>query len=151
MPNSNHSYYLEKTFKLSTQSVENGNHPFGAILVINDKVVCTSENEVNTLNDITAHAELRLIQKAQKILSKEELSRSTIYSSTEPCAMCSGAIYWAGIKKVYFGCSAIDLYNIVKGGLNISSSSIFKDATEAPSSSIIYNSKFKEQHIIFWI
>ncbi len=61
--------YLNQTLVIANKSVENGNHPFGALLVYEGKVICTSENKVITTNDIRSHAELLLIQMAQKVLS----------------------------------------------------------------------------------
>lgn len=126
----NHLFYLEKCLAIAESAVASGNHPFGALIVYEDKVVTSSENQVVTLNDVTAHAELLLVQKAQKILSSLQLRNSTLYTSTEPCAMCSGAIYWSGIRKVVFGCSTKKLFNCVKHGLYISSSEIFQKSTD---------------------
>ena len=151
MSKKNSLNYLNQTFQLAQDSVKNGNHPFGAVLVHSNKVVCKAENEVNTLNDVTAHAELRLVQKAQKILTRKELSESILYSSTEPCAMCSGAIYWSGIKKVIYGCSTKDLFNIVNEGLYIESNSIFKySTTEVDSIQKGDKKDFIQQHHSFW-
>lgn len=124
----NHLFYLEKCLSLASQSVDNGNHPFGALLVHENKIIATAENEVVTRKDITAHAELRLIQKTQSLLTSEELKESALYTSTEPCPMCVGAIYWSGVSKIVFGCSAEQLYNIVHIGFTLSSRDILKQS-----------------------
>lgn len=148
---SNISPFLEQALALAESSVQNGNHPFGAVLVLDGKVVCQSENEVETRNDITAHAELRLIQKAQKILSKKELSRSVLYSSSEPCAMCAGAIYWAGIPEVVYGSSTEELCEVVNGGLSLSLQEILSHGSEKiRCSEKTKDPRFKALHQDFW-
>jgi len=97
--------FLRKTIILANQSVAHGNHPFGALLVIDDQIVMEAENTVNTEHDVTRHAELNLVSKAVKELTLEQLSKAVLYSSTEPCLMCTGAIFWSGIKEVVYGCS----------------------------------------------
>src|SRR5689334_13851360 len=83
-----------------------GNHPFGAILVdAHDNVLIETENGYMPAHDGTAHAERVLATEACRTLSKDVLSTSTLYSSAEPCAMCAGAIYWAGIGRVVYGLS----------------------------------------------
>ena len=100
-----HEDYIRKCIELSEQAVRNGNRPFGAILVCDDDILLTAENTVTTEQDRIKHAELNLISAATRSYGPETLSRSTLYTSTEPCPMCSGAIYWAGVGRVVFGCS----------------------------------------------
>jgi tRNA(Arg) A34 adenosine deaminase TadA len=83
-----------------------GNHPFGAILVGPDRrVLLETENGYMPAHDGTAHAERLLATEACRTLSSEQRGRATLYSSAEPCAMCAGAIYWAGIGRVVYGLS----------------------------------------------
>jgi tRNA(Arg) A34 adenosine deaminase TadA len=97
--------YLRKSIAMAHLSMSHGNHPFGAVLVIDDQVVMEAENTVVTSRDITRHAELNLVSRAVQELTVEQLSRAVLYASTEPCLMCSGAIFWSGIKQVVFACS----------------------------------------------
>jgi tRNA(Arg) A34 adenosine deaminase TadA len=91
-----------------------GNHPFGALLCDSDgAVLLTAENSVNTAHDCTGHAELNLVRAAGAAFPAEQLAQCTLYSSTEPCAMCSGAIHWSGIGRVVYALSEVDLYEIV--------------------------------------
>lgn len=120
-----HKEYLEKTFNLADSARKKGNHPFGALLVHNGKVILTAENAVITSHDSTAHAELELVRQASQKFPKEILKDSILYTSTEPCAMCSGAIYWAGISHVVYGCSAEKLGEMTNGSLVIPSKDIF--------------------------
>ena len=96
---------ISDCYELAKKSVQKGNHPFGALLLVKDKVVVRAENTVATENDVTRHAELNLVSAAVKTLSPAELSNAILYTSTEPCAMCAGAIYWAGIRNIVYGCS----------------------------------------------
>ena len=152
MPNNlDQKTYLNQCLKLANESVKNGNHPFGALLVVDGHIVLSAQNEVVTKNDITAHAELRLVQEAQKVLTPEQLSQSTLYTSTEPCAMCAGAIYWAGIKKVVFACPTTELFNIVNEGLFLSTKEIYKKSTKPVSSIKNFNNiEFINIHKKFW-
>ena len=87
----------------------NGNHPFGAILVIGGEEVLRAENTVVTGRDPTGHAETNLVRLAAAELDPESLRQATLYTSTEPCAMCAGAIYRSGISRVVYGLAESDL------------------------------------------
>ena len=110
-----HEEFIRATYQLAISAKEKGNHPFGALIVIDDKIVFTAENSVITENDITRHAELNLVSKAAQKIASESLSQSILYTSTEPCAMCTGAIFWSGIPKIVYGCSAAKLGEIAGG------------------------------------
>lgn len=100
-----HQTFIRRTFELAAQAVEKGNHPFGALLVHHGKVVVEAENTVNTEKDPTGHAETNLVRKAARQFSREALAECVLYTSTEPCMMCSAAMYWAGISMVVYGCA----------------------------------------------
>ena len=106
-----HQHFIQQTYQLARRAVQNGNHPFGALLQIDGEVVLTQMNQVITSGDVTGHAELELVRKASVAFKHEELTRAVLYTSTEPCAMCSGAIFWSGIGTVVYGCSAKKLAN----------------------------------------
>ncbi|TVR92931.1 MAG: nucleoside deaminase [Spirochaetaceae bacterium] len=100
----NNESYVRKAIEVARRSRENGNHPFGAILVGPDgEVLLEAENAVPSQSDCTMHAETRLVSMASRAYSREQLRDCTLYSSAEPCAMCSGAIYWSGIGRVVYG------------------------------------------------
>jgi tRNA(Arg) A34 adenosine deaminase TadA len=83
-----------------------GNHPFGALLVDRGgNVLLETENGYMPAHDGTAHAERLLATQACRTLDANILRVATLYSSAEPCAMCAGAIYWAGIGRVVYGLS----------------------------------------------
>jgi tRNA(Arg) A34 adenosine deaminase TadA len=99
-----HWAFLRRAFEVARRSRANGNHPFGAILVGPDgEVLIEAENGCLPDNDTTAHAERLLATRAAKEYGAAFLSRCTVYTSTEPCAMCAGAIYWVGVGRVVFG------------------------------------------------
>jgi len=103
--------FVEMAIDCAAKARQKGNHPFGAVLVDADgNVFLTAENTVITDKDITAHAELNLIRQASRKFPPEVLENCTMYASTEPCPMCSGAIYWSGIKRVVFGLSQKRFY-----------------------------------------
>jgi len=110
-----HEEYITRTYQLAKSAQEKGNQPFGALLVIDNSAVFTAENSIITDNDITRHAELNLVSMVTQELDPESLSRSILYTSTEPCAMCTGAIFWAGISNIVYGCSAVMLGEIAGG------------------------------------
>jgi tRNA(Arg) A34 adenosine deaminase TadA len=100
--------------EVAWKSRNNGNHPFGAILVDeHGYILLESENTVLTEKDCTAHAELNLIRQASKKYQPDFLTKCTLYASTEPCPMCSGAIYWGNVWRVVYGLSEEELYMFV--------------------------------------
>jgi tRNA(Arg) A34 adenosine deaminase TadA len=97
---------LRRCFEVARRSMKHGNHPFGAILVDErGNVLIETENGYMPSRDSTAHAERLLATQACRTLDTETLFKATLYSSAEPCAMCAGAIYWAGIGRVVYGLS----------------------------------------------
>jgi tRNA(Arg) A34 adenosine deaminase TadA len=99
-------HFLRHSFDVARQSMTNGNHPFGAILVDRDqKILLETENGYMPARDGTAHAERVLATLACRTIEASVLAEATIYSSAEPCAMCAGAIYWAGIGRLVYGLS----------------------------------------------
>jgi tRNA(Arg) A34 adenosine deaminase TadA len=99
-------HFLRRSFEVARRAITHGNHPFGAILVDRDrKVLIETENGYMPSHDGTAHAERLLATQACTTIGPEVLKTATLYSSAEPCAMCAGAIYWAGIGRLVYGLS----------------------------------------------
>ena len=121
----NEKSYMRQAIGLAQQAMANGDHPFGALLVKEGVVVLTAVNTVHTHHDITRHAELNLVSQAARHFSPEFLADCTLITSTEPCAMCAGAIYWSGISRVVFGCSAAALGAIAGDDFLIPCTEIF--------------------------
>ena len=97
--------HLTRAIDVARLARANGNHPFGAILVTGDGTIIEGQNSVVTAGDPTGHAETNLVRLASARLSRDQLRASTLYTSTEPCVMCAGAIYWAGIGRVAYALS----------------------------------------------
>jgi tRNA(Arg) A34 adenosine deaminase TadA len=99
-------HFLRRSFEVARRAITHGNHPFGAVLVDrNRNVLIEAENGYLPARDPTAHAERLLATQACTTLSPNVLRTATLYSSAEPCAMCAGAIYWAGIGRLVYGLS----------------------------------------------
>jgi guanine deaminase len=97
--------FMVEAIKLAEQSIENGGGPFGAVIVHDDKIVAKASNQVVQKQDPTAHAEVEAIRAACENLKTHKLDQCTIYSSSEPCPMCLGAVYWAHIDQLFYGSS----------------------------------------------
>ena len=106
--------HLRTAIEVAKSARAHGNHPFGAILVDeNNQVLLQAENSVVTENDCTGHAETNLMRLASQNYSPDKLTKCTLYTSTEPCAMCAGAIYWGNVGRVVYALSEVGLYEII--------------------------------------
>ncbi len=101
--------WIGRAIELAAEARARGDEPFGALLVYDGTVVMEARNAINTESDLTQHAELRLLAKASRELPADTIAGSTLYTSTEPCSMCAGAIYWARVARTVFGLSATRL------------------------------------------
>ncbi len=111
------AHHLARAIALARDARNHGNHPFGSLLVDGDgRVVLEAANSVLTEHDCTNHAELNLVRLASRRIDAPVLGGHTLYASTEPCAMCAGAIYWSGIGRVVYGLSGAELAGMVEGG-----------------------------------
>ena len=106
-------HFLRRSFDIARRAMTHGNHPFGALLVDrSDTVLIEVENGYMPSHDGTAHAERLLATQACSTVAPDILRSATLYSSAEPCAMCAGAIYWAGIGRLVYGLSEHRLRDI---------------------------------------
>jgi tRNA(Arg) A34 adenosine deaminase TadA len=97
-------HLLRQAINLAASARAQGNHPFGALIADREgNVLAQAKNTVVTDSDVTGHAETNLIRIASRQVPTDVLAAATLYTSTEPCAMCSGAIYWSGISRVIYG------------------------------------------------
>lgn len=104
-------HLLRLAIDIARRAREHGNHPFGALLADEQgRVLLEAENTVNTERDCTGHAELNLMRLASRQYTFDELTRCTLYTSTEPCPMCAGAIFWGGVGRVVYALSEGGLY-----------------------------------------
>jgi tRNA(Arg) A34 adenosine deaminase TadA len=108
-------HYLRLTIAVAAKAKEKGNHPFGAVLVDGDgKVIAEGENSFLT-DGGPGHAETNLARHAARQFSPDYLESCTLYTSVEPCCMCAGTAYWAGIGTVVFGMTEHRLLQITDG------------------------------------
>ena len=147
---------LRRAIAISISSVAHGNHPFGALLADGSEVVLEAENTVTTTGDVTAHAETNLVRLAGRF-SLLQLRSFTLYTSCEPCAMCAGAIYWAGIGRVVYALSEHDLLPLTgdhpdNPTLSLPSREVFArgQRTVAVAGPALED-EAREPHIGFWV
>ena len=106
---------VRQAIALAREARTAGNHPFGSLLALDGAVVLTARNTVHTDRDPTAHAETNLVAEAIRRLPPEQIARSVLYTSCEPCAMCVGKMYWAGIRALVYALAADDLATLAGG------------------------------------
>lgn len=105
---------LKRAIELAKGSRERGDHPFGALLADKDgNILIEAMNTGGTLGDRTGHAERNLMTEASLKYSAEELQSCTMYTSAEPCSMCAGSVYWAGVGRVVHGMSEKELKDLI--------------------------------------
>jgi len=105
--------HLRTAIRVAQAAREHGNHPFGAILTDeNGQVLLEAENTVVTGRDCTGHAETNLMRLASQKFPPEKLALCTLYTSTEPCAMCAAAMHWGNVRRVVYALSEVALYEI---------------------------------------
>lgn len=105
----NDEIFMKRAIELSALAVAHGNEPFGAVLVKDNAIVFENENQIYTKNDPTFHAELGLVRRFTEKTGITDLSEYTLYSSCEPCFMCSGAMVWTKLGRLVYAASDIDL------------------------------------------
>lgn len=106
-------HYLRLAIEAARKAREHGNDPFGAVLVGPDgALLLEGENTIVTERDCTGHAETNLMREASRRFDADFLRQCTLYASTEPCPMCSAAIYWGNVGRVVFGLSAQRIYKL---------------------------------------
>lgn len=97
------TYYMRMALREAEQAFNDGEVPVGAVIVAGDRVVAKTHNLTETLNDVTAHAEMLAVTAAAEALGGKYLPQCTIYVTVEPCPMCAGALGWAQIGRIVYG------------------------------------------------
>ncbi|MBU5593838.1 nucleoside deaminase [Amphibacillus sp. MSJ-3] len=121
-----------KAISLAELSKKQGNEPFGAVLVKDNTIVFTNENQIHTMSDPTFHAEHGLIRRFCQENKISDLSEYTLYSSCEPCFMCSGAMVWSKLGRLVFSAYAKDLDKILGEKEEAPSSLVFQHSVWTP-------------------
>lgn len=113
--------FMKEAIRLSAEAVKHGNEPFGAVLVKDGEIIFCNENQIYTQHDPSFHAEMGLIRRFCEETGITRLTDYTLYSSCEPCFMCSGAMVWTKLGRLVYAASNIDLEEILgKKGCNCS-------------------------------
>ena len=97
------NYFMKKAIQEAEVAFEKGEIPVGAVIVVEDRIIARAHNLTETLNDVTAHAEMQAITAAANFLGGKYLQNCTLYVTLEPCQMCAGALYWSQISKIVYG------------------------------------------------
>jgi tRNA(adenine34) deaminase len=122
------AHFMQEALKEAHRAFERDEVPVGAVIVCKQRIIARAHNLTETLNDVTAHAEMQAITAAADLIGGKYLNDCTVYVTLEPCVMCSGALHWAQVGKVVFGAwdekrgasTVGNLYHpktIVKGGV----------------------------------
>ncbi|SRR5690554_5061477 len=97
------TYFMRQALIEAEKAFAKGEVPIGAVIVSNDRIIARSHNLTETLNDVTAHAEMQAITAAANHIGGKYLKDCTLYVTVEPCQMCAGALYWSQIKRIVYG------------------------------------------------
>lgn len=101
----NDNYFMKEALKEAEKALEKDEVPVGAVIVCDKQIIARAHNYMETLNDVTAHAEMQAFTSAADYLGGKYLNECTLYVTLEPCLMCAGASYWTQLKKIVFGAS----------------------------------------------
>jgi tRNA(adenine34) deaminase len=98
-----HNFYMRKALEQAKMAFDKDEVPVGAVIVYQNQIIARAYNLTETLNDVTAHAEMQAITVAADFIGGKYLSECTLYVTLEPCVMCAGATYWAQLAQIVFG------------------------------------------------
>ena len=99
------NYYMKQALAEAERAAQMGEVPVGAVVVCRDRIIARSHNLTETLNDVTAHAEMQAITAAENALGAKYLNDCSLYVTVEPCVMCAGAIAWSQLGRLVYGAS----------------------------------------------
>ena len=94
---------MKRALQEAEVAYEKGEVPIGAVIVVKNKIIARAHNLTETLNDVTAHAEMQAITAAANFLGGKYLTGCTLYVTIEPCQMCAGALFWSQISNIVYG------------------------------------------------
>lgn len=101
----NDEYFMRQALREAKEAYVDGEIPIGAVVVMDNKIISRGHNQVEKLNDATAHAEMLALTSAFAFLGAKYLPQATLYVTIEPCHMCAGALYWGKVKRIVYGAS----------------------------------------------
>ncbi|WP_111707184.1 nucleoside deaminase [Lutibacter citreus] len=96
-------YFMKRALQEAQTAFDKNEVPIGAVIVMKNKIIARAHNLTETLNDVTAHAEMQAFTAAADYLGGKYLKECTLYVTLEPCQMCAGASYWTQIGKIVYG------------------------------------------------
>ena len=99
------TYFMKRALQEAEQAFDKNEVPVGAVIVYENQIIARAHNLTETLNDVTAHAEMQAFTAASDFLGGKYLKKCTLYVTLEPCQMCAGASYWTQIGKIVYGAS----------------------------------------------
>ena len=99
------TYFMKRALQEAEMALDKNEVPIGAVIVMNNQIIARAHNLTETLNDVTAHAEMQAFTAASDFLGGKYLKECTMYVTLEPCQMCAGASYWAQLGKIVYGAS----------------------------------------------
>lgn len=105
-------YFMKQALNEANYAFDKDEVPIGAVIVLNNKIIARAHNLTETLNDVTAHAEMQAFTSAADFIGGKYLNECTLYVTLEPCVMCSGASYWTQIGKIVYGASDVSRKNV---------------------------------------
>ncbi|XOV93268.1 MAG: nucleoside deaminase [Bacteroidota bacterium] len=136
-------HFMRQALKEAEKALEKGEIPIGAVVVSNHTIIGRGHNQVEQLNDSTAHAEMLAITSAQNYLGSKYLDKCTLYVTLEPCAMCAGALFWTQLEKLVFSAKDEKRGSSIYGNLTHPKTKIVSGLLEEESSQMI-KSFFKQ-------
>ena len=142
---------VRQAIELARSARQAGNHPFGALLALDGTVLLTAQNTITTDRDPTAHAESNLVAAAIRTLTPDQIRRSVLYSSCEPCAMCTGKMYWAGIRSLVYALPSEQLAALAARDFVIPCRELFsrsRDNVQVVGPVLV--DEAREVHVDFW-
>lgn len=123
---------IQRAIDLAKEAREKGNEPFGAVLVKDGHIMMEGNNQIHTQHDPTNHAELGLIREYCQKNKTSDLSDYTLYTSCEPCCMCSGAMVWSKLGRMCYSVSHESLAKIAGSNIMIGSKEVFSKSPHQP-------------------
>ena len=97
------TYFMKRALQEAEAAYEKGEIPIGAVIVVDNRIIARAHNLTETLNDVTAHAEMQAITAAANFLGGKYLINCILYVTLEPCQMCAGALFWSQISNIVYG------------------------------------------------
>ena len=149
---------LTRSFELAAEARSAGDHPFGALFEVDGQVLAEARNRIYSDHDMTAHAETALVLKLEREYLLDQAGDGTLYASCEPCPMCVGAMFWAGVRRVVYGLSSTRLMELATppGDTPVGFTIRAAEIGAAASPPMLFDGPNREEeaaaaHIGFWV